>query len=110
MVLPVQIGGAIFILVMLYLTFLFYKKDHYDRNVFAFWVFIWCIAFLMLSFPSLFTGLTESLDVARITDLYVSVALMFVMAVTFFNFLYVKRNERKLEAIVQKLALDRVKK
>lgn len=109
MVLGVQLLGAVFIIAMLYLTFLFYKKQHYSRNAAVVWVIIWAVAFFMLAFNNVIENYVISLQFARSMDLYLVLGLMFVLVSTFYNFVKLERQERRLEELVRSIAIKRAK-
>ena len=110
MVLEVQILGALFMAVMLYLTFLFYKRNNYSKVSFYMWMGVWVAGAALLLFPNLSLGLVRELRFARVTDLYIALALMFFTMVTFFNFVSVKKQEKTVENLVRAIALEKGKK
>lgn len=110
MVLNIQIVGIIFMLVMLYLTFLYYKKNNYTRSALVFWAGVWVVAALMLVFPQVFSSIVERLSFARTTDFYLTIGLMFFGIITFLNYANVKRQERKVDELVRNIALAKKRK
>jgi hypothetical protein len=109
MVLGIQLIGVVFLIFMLYLTFLYYKKNTYTRTGFIFWTCIWVGGSVLLIFPETVQGITEQLEFARTSDLYFTIALMFFGAITFLNYANVKRQERKVEDLVRSAALRKRK-
>lgn len=110
MVLAIQIVGAIFTLLMLYFTFLFYKKGNYKSTSFALWSLVWIAATVLLLFPETFGDITSELNFARTTDFYLTAGLMFFAVLTFWNHAHVKRIERKMEELVRSLAIKNPRK
>lgn len=105
MVLSIQLIGAAFMLVMLYLTFLFYKRSTYARGSFIVWSTVWIIGILMLLVPEPFSRVVQELKFARATDFYLTTGLMFFAMITFLNYALVKRQERRMEDLVRAEAL-----
>lgn len=110
MVLSVQLAGVLFVLVMIYLTFIFYKRGNYAWQGFVFWVILWIAAGLLLLFPGTFSALTDRLNFARTYDFYLTLGLMFFVVLTFWNYAHVKRLERRMEDLVREVAIKRAGK
>jgi hypothetical protein len=110
MVSTVHIIGIVFVLIMLYLTFLFYKKNHYNRSSFVFWNVVWVLAIVLLLVERSVFRFVQGLHFARAFDLYLSFGLMFVMAVAFYTYVKIERQDRRLEELVKEVAIKRVKK
>ena len=66
MVLELQVIGLLFTLVMLYLTYLYYRKDNYGVRSLAIWVCVWLGGGLLLLFPQWFRGLAQGLRGPRL--------------------------------------------
>lgn len=107
MVLGIQVIGVVFSLLMLYLTFLYYKKNNYTRTAFIFWVVVWVCAMGLVLFYQEFGALSSQLQFARTSDLYITIAVLFFGAITFLNYASVKRQERKVEELVRGMAMKR---
>src|SRR3989344_3361983 len=106
----IQILGIGYLLVMLYLSFLYYKKNHYTLRSFLFWVAVWAISVLLLAFPRTSSLLTQTLNVPRVIDFYLILGLMFFSIICFLSFMAVKRNEARVEELVRRLALKDAKR
>jgi len=110
MVVGVQIIGILFGLLMLYWTFLHLKRKEYDTKVYSFWVMIW-LGFIAISvFPNILDKLTKPLSIVRTLDLLVILGILFLIGITFHNYLVVMKNEKKIEQVVRKIALKEEKK
>ena len=100
-----QILAVLFGLVMIYLTFINFKRKNYDAKDFALWLVVW-IAFLFLaSFPSIVYGVMESLDIQRTVDFFIIGGFMFFTVIIFYLYRTVRKSENKIEEIVRKVAL-----
>lgn len=105
-----QIFGILYLLLMLYMTFLYYKRNNYSWRSFAFWVAVWSAGIVLLLFPQTSSIFTQRLGVTtRVIDFYLILGLMFFSVIAFFSFITVKRNERKVEDLVRKFALQEKK-
>ena len=109
MINALQVLGIAYILFMLYLSFLYYKRNNYSARSFIFWIVVWFIGGLLLIFPQNISFLTQQISVARVLDFYLIVGLMFFSAICFFSFAAVKRTESKVEELVRQMALRRKK-
>ncbi|MBR9703018.1 DUF2304 domain-containing protein [Candidatus Woesearchaeota archaeon] len=106
----VQLVGVLFALVMLYLTFLYYKKSSYSTKSFVLWIIIWCGFLLATFFPSSLYGLMEELSIQRTVDLFVIGGFMFFTVIVFYLFSIIKSLERRIEELVRDVAVALPKK
>ncbi|MBR9703060.1 DUF2304 domain-containing protein, partial [Candidatus Woesearchaeota archaeon] len=97
----VQLVGVLFALVMLYLTFLYYKKSSYSTKSFVLWIIIWCGFLLATFFPSSLYGIMEELSIQRTVDLFVIGGFMFFTVIVFYLFSIIKSLERRIEELVR---------
>jgi len=104
-----QVLGIAYIVLMLYLTFLYYKRNSYSTRSFIFWAVVWACGAVLLLLPESMSIFTQRLGVARVTDFYLIAGLMFFSIICFFNFATVKSNEAKVEELVRQMALKRKK-
>ena len=102
-----QLLGVGYILVMVYLSFLYYKRNNYSVQSFLFWCAVWLFGGLLLAFPESISAFTQKLTFARVIDFYLVAGLMFFSIICFLNYATVKRNEAKIEELVRKTALKR---
>ncbi|MDD9954356.1 MAG: DUF2304 domain-containing protein [Candidatus Woesearchaeota archaeon] len=102
-----QVAGIGYILFMLYLSFLYYKQNNYSLRSFLFWVTVWLGGILLLLVPETTSFFTQRLQVARTIDFYLILGLMFFSVITFFNYVTVKKTERRVEELVRKTALKK---
>ncbi len=105
-----QLLGVGYLLFMLYLTFLYYKKNQYTTRNAVFWAVVWGGGIVMLLFPETTSLLTQQLRVGRVLDFYLILGLMFFSILTFLSFATVRRTEARVEELVRKLALREKKR
>lgn len=110
MVVGVQIVGILFGLIMVYLTYLFYRKNNYSKTSFFFWLLVWGGFILTTLFPTTLYGIMDELSIQRTVDFFVIAGFMFFAAVIFYLFTVIKRVEATVERLVRKVAIDQPKK
>lgn len=106
MILGIQVIGIIFVLVMIYLTFLYYKKRHYSAASLSLWMAVWLGALLLVLFPETLYGIMETLKIERTVDFFVISGFMFFIVLIFYLYSTVKQMQRKMEKLVRKIAID----
>jgi hypothetical protein len=100
----IQIVGLIFALIMSYLIFLNFKRKEINIAEFVFWLVIWAL-FVVLTFaPRIVDPLLQSLHIVRALDFYVIIGFMFLFVFNFAIYRIVRKNDRKVELIVQRIA------
>ena len=109
MVLGVQILGIIFGAFLVYFTFLNYKRKELKATEFGFWSLLWILFIYLVLFPNSLDFIVESLNLVRTMDLFTIVGFMFLIALTFYNYVINMHNKRKLEQAVRAIALRKRK-
>ncbi len=107
MLVGIQFMAILFALVMVYMTFLYYKRGNYEVNAFLFWMFIWGSFLFFAMFPDLAYGVMEVLSIERTADFFVSGALGVLSVMLFRLYVRNKQLEEKIDIIVRKVALDK---
>lgn len=111
MLLGVQIAGVLFGFFMLYITFLYGKRKEFGSKERIFWVVAWIAFMLLVIFPNALDIIArEVLNISRTLDFLIILGFMFLIGISFHNYILIRKNENKLEKIVRKLALERKKK
>lgn len=101
-----QALSVFFGMFMLYVVRIHRRKQHMEAFEHGIWMAIWGIFIVLAIFPQTVAGISERLNIARVFDLLVIIALMILSYVTFMNRISFHRLEQKLEKIVRKNALD----
>lgn len=109
MIVGIQVIGLLFGLIMLYLTFLYYKKKAYTGNSFIVWSFIWICFILIVIFPEQIYGIMETLEIKRTVDFFVISGFLFFSVIIFYLYIITKKNQKMIEDIVRKVAIKRAK-
>jgi len=105
MIYGLQIIGFLFGLIMLYLTFLYYKRGDYDSRSFVVWVCVWLFFLAMVVFPGTVYRIMETLKVERTVDFFVIAGFLFFSLVIFYLFVTLKSMQRKIEKVVRAIAM-----
>ena len=109
MVLPIQILGVLFGIGLIYVTFLHQRKHNFDNTEFVFWILSWIVFIFIALFPSTLDFITATLSIVRTMDLLVIVGFMFLLALTYHNYVVVRKSSKDLEKLVRRLAIRNVR-
>jgi len=105
-VLPIlQILGAFFGVVMLYLTFLYYKRNTYDKKGAIVWALIWCGFIFLAAFPSITYGIMQKLEIERTVDFFVIGGFLVFSVIIFKTYTICKKLQKKMEKLVREVAI-----
>lgn len=100
----IQILMFLFCLIMIYFTFLYYKRSNYDKIGFAFWMLVWFGFIALGAFPQTFYGVMEVLAIERTADFVYAGGMALFSVVLFYLYNITKKNQRQLEIVVRKIA------
>ena len=109
MILGIQIAGALFGVALVYMAFLNYKRKDFTLTEFGFWTILAILFSLVAVFPGLLDPIVESLSLARTMDLFIILGFMFLISAVFYIYSIVRSNQKRLEELVRKIAIDRKK-
>jgi hypothetical protein len=109
MVLAVQVLGLLFGAGMAYMAFIKYKKKEFTLTESAFWVVLAVLFAIVALFPGLLDPIVESLSLARAMDLFIILGFMFLLLAVFYTYSLVRADQKKVEEIVRRIALERKK-
>lgn len=105
-----EILGAIFLLVMIYFTFVAYKRKQLSRPSLLFWTIVWIAGAIAMIFKNILQSLLPVLAVYRIFDLYTIIGFMFFLFMVFYLFRTVKRTEKRVEELTRMMAMKETNK
>ena len=104
-ILGIQILGILFGFFMMYYTFLQYKRKEFTIREYSFW-FLFSSAFIVVTLlPQVLDPVLSTLSIARTLDFFIIVGFLFLIFVTFYTYTIVRKNQKKLEEVVRKVAL-----
>jgi hypothetical protein len=110
MIAGVQIIGILFGLIMCYFTYVYYKRGNYSHKSLILWVIIWLGFITIVAIPSTVYDIMQVLKIQRTADFFVMAGMLLFMAITFYMYNIVKTNNKKMEELVRKIALNKKKK
>ena len=105
-----QLIGIIFGLGVLYLTFLYFKRNEFTRNEWGLWTLLGTLFILLSIFPELLDPIIVKFQFARTLDFLIILGFMFLIAATFYTYVVTRQTQRKLESLVRRLAIEKAKK
>ena len=108
MIVGIQILGILFGIIMIYITFYYYKRNNYSWKSFLLWLIVWLGFMLIIFLPSTVYGIMEILKIQRTQDFIVIMGLMFYGVLLFYLYATVKQNNRKVEKLVRAMAIKNV--
>ena len=109
MVLGIQIAGLLFGLLLMYYSFLNYKRKEFSVKEFSFWSLLWLVFIIVAIFPSVLDPVSKTLNFARTFDLLVISGFLFLMLTVFYTYIVTRHNQRKIEAVVREMAIRKKK-
>ena len=109
MVYAFEVIGVMFVFVMIYFTYLEYKRKKLTKIGLVFWNLIWLAGIFLVIFHSYVNAILPSLNIFRALDLYMILAFMFLFGMIFYLFIIIKSAENKIEQLTRSLALKPIK-
>lgn len=106
-ILGIQILGILFGIFMMYYTFLQHKRRELNSKEYNFWLILWILFIIFAIFPWVLDPITRSLNIARTMDLFIVVGFMFLIGLGFYTHTIVRKNEKRIEEIVRKIAFEK---
>ena len=91
-------------LIMIYVTFLYYKRANYDKVGLVFWLLVWFGFIFLGMFPQTVYGIMEALAIERTADFFYAGGILLFSVVLFYLYNLTKKNQKQLELLVRKLA------
>jgi hypothetical protein len=108
--LGIQILAILFALFMLYVNFINYKRRRIEAGASFLWTSLWLGFVTVALFPQLLEPILKPLNISRVLDLLMLIAFAILTVVSFDNYLRNRDIEGKIEKLVRKEALRKVKK
>jgi len=107
MVLGIQIIGIVFAIGMIFLTYLYYRRKDFNIKDFSVWMIAWVIFLIAAIFPNTLNSVLESLRIYSVFDVFIVGGFIFITSIVFYLYRITRRNQKKLEKVVKKIALKR---
>ena len=105
-IIGIQAFTVIFCLMMLYLSHISYKRKFYSIYGYIGWSLIFLIIMIASLFPNTLVPFKTFFQLGRLFDLFLVVGILFLMSITYLNFIIVQRLKKKLEKVVQEKSLE----
>ena len=109
-IITIQIIGLLFGLFMIYYTFLSLKRKEFRKGEFMVWAVMWALFLVVTLFPKILDPIIASLNVSRRLDFLIIVGFLFLIGLGFSTYIVARRNRKKIEIIVRKIALKEAEK
>lgn len=106
----VQIIGVVFSLIMIYMTYVYYKRNNYSKNSMILWLTVWILVLLLVSIPETVYGIMQALQIERTADFFVLAGFTFFSVIIFYMYVVIKKTARKMEDFVRETAIEEIKK
>ena len=104
MILGIQIIGILFGFFMMYYSFLHFKRKEFTVKEYSAWVVLWGIFLIVTIFPQVLDPVVKKLSLARTMDFFIILGFMFLIGFSFYNYTLIRKNHKKLELVVRKIA------
>jgi hypothetical protein len=110
MISGIQIIGIVFMIMMMYLTFVHYKRKSYGFKSLLLWLGVWIVALVVVSVPSTVYGIMQALNIQRTADFITLLGFAFFAVIIFYLYSIVGKNNQKMEHLVRELAINDAEK
>ena len=109
MIAGIQILGIVFALLMIYLTYVYYKRNNYGYKSMFMWLVVWIGVLVIISRPSTVYGIMQALEIERTADFFVMSGFTLFSIIIFYLYIVVKKSNQKVEELVRSLAIEKRK-
>lgn len=110
MIFGVQIIAITFVALMMYFTYVNYKRKSYGIQSLVVWMIIWIGAIILVSFPKTIYGIMETLQIQRTADFFTLIGFAFFTVIIFYLYTTVKKYSYKMENLVREIAINDAQK
>ena len=111
MLMGIQMIGIAFGVFMLYYTFLHYKRNEFKLMEFVLWMIFWTgLTWVAISPNSLDFLVKKVLSLSRPLDFFMIVGFLFMIFMTFFNYISVNKIRKRIERMVSEIAINNADK
>ena len=100
----IQLIGGLFGFFMIYFTFLKFKRKELSGGEFLLWFLGWILFIFIAIVPTILDPIINSLNFYRRLDFFVVIGFFMILGLSFHNYVVVKKNQRKMEILVRKMA------
>lgn len=109
MLIGIQIVGLVFGLIMFYFSYVYFKRNEFSPRDFIIWGGIWLVFIITILLPQKLNIFLDKLKIAGAMWFFTISGLLFLFALVFYLHVAVRRSQRKVEILVKKIALKKIK-
>jgi len=110
MIAGVQIIGLLFSVIMIYLSYVYYRRQNYSWRSFLLWSAVWVVFLFIILFPTTIYGVMDVLEIERTADFLIMGGYLLYAVIIFYLYIVVKKSDKKVETLVRALAIEKAKK
>ena len=110
MILGLQIIALIFSLIMIYFSYLHYRRGEINGLEILFWTTGWIGAIFIAIFPEIFRTFSAKIAISRAFDLAMIGGFILLTPLVYLAYVKTKRIERKLEELIREEAKKELKR
>jgi len=108
MIWTIQIMGILFALFMAYLVFTKKKREEITLNEMLIWFMVWLSLLAISVFPTMLDFfIKETLYFGRRLDFFVIIGFFFLIGMSFYNYLAIRKQEKRFNILVRKITLQK---
>ena len=105
--LAIQYMAAFFGFVMVYFTYMYFRRKEFSMNDLIIWGGIWVLFIFAVMFPQTLNLFYETFDIQGAIDFMSIFAFIFIFALVFYLHLNVRKMQKKLEDVIRSTAIKR---
>lgn len=102
----IQLLGTLFGIIMMYFTFVKFKRRELGKSEFLIWSIGWIIFIIIASMPTILDPIVETFNFYRRLDFFVVIGFFALLGLGFYNYSVVRKNQKKIEGVVRKIAIE----
>jgi len=110
MLVGIQLLGILFGIVMIYFSYLYFKRGNYSKKSFILWTGTWSAVIIIFAIPQVIYSIMSLLAIRRTADFFTATAIIFLTSIVFYLYTIVKKTEKKMEDLVRSVAIENVSK
>jgi len=104
MISGIQIVLMGFSVVMVFITYNYYRRKNLEKRDLLIWVAVWVVLFLAALFPQSISFFVQNLHIERGMDFFTIFGFVFLLIVVFVLYVTVFKMQSKIEAIISAIS------
>ncbi len=106
----IQIVAILFAVFMFYFSYLHFRRGEFKKSEFIGWGIIWIGLVTVVVYPDSVKFVLETFSITRTFDLVVIAGIVVVFAITFRNYVIIRRMERRIEEYTRQESLKNIER